>query len=132
MTIPYIQTLEADTVGCAAATDQYTVIGQAPYAATVTSVVYIPEDSVTGLALESAARTFTVYNRGTGAGTVSVATKTCSSGTNLSQYTAFELTLGTAANLVLASGDVLEVESLHITTGVLDPGGKIIVTYSRT
>ncbi|MCC7464487.1 MAG: hypothetical protein IT480_18740 [Gammaproteobacteria bacterium] len=132
MTLPWIQKMEADTVGCAAATDQYTVIGQAPYAATVTSVVYIPEDSVTGLTLATAARTFTVYNRGTGSGTVSVATLTCSSGTNLSQYTAFTLTLGTAANLVLASGDVLELESLHITTGVLDPGGKIIVTYSRT
>ena len=132
MTIPYIQTLEADTVGCAAATNQYTVIGRLPYAATITAVTYIPEDSVTGLTLATAARTFTVYNRGAGAATVSVATRTVSSGTNLSDTAAFSLTLGTAANLVVASGDVLELESLAITTGVLDPGGKIIVTYSRT
>lgn len=133
MTLPWIQTMEADTVGCAAATNQYTVIGRAPYACTVTAVAYIPEDSVTGLTLATAARTLTVFNRGTGgSSTTSVATRTVSSGTDLTNCLPFSLTLGTAANLVLASGDVLELESLAITTGVLDPGGKILVTYSRT
>ena len=132
MTMPFIQTLEADTVGCAAATNQYTVIGRAPYAGVVTAAAYIPEDSVTGLTLATASRTFTVFNRGAGAATVSVAARTVSSGTNLSDTAAFSLTLGTAALLTVASGDVLELESLAITTGVLDPGGKIVVTFSRS
>ncbi len=51
MTAPLIRTLEADTVGCAAATDQVTIIGRAPYAGVVTAVEYIPEASVTGLTL---------------------------------------------------------------------------------
>lgn len=130
MTVPYVVRLEADTVGAAAATNQYTVIGRAPFAGTVTAATYIPEDSVTGLTLATAARTLTVYNRGAGGATVSVATRTISSGTNLVDTAAFDLTLTT--NNTVASGDVLELESLAITTGVLDPGGKIIVTLSRT
>lgn len=140
MTSPLVRTMEADTVGCAAATDQVTIIGRAPYAGVVTSVEYIPEASVTGLTLATASRTYTVRNRGTsaasGTGSVSVATLiNAVSGTSqfdLVDNVPISFTLATAANLALVSGDVLELMSDHTTTGVADPGGKIIVTYARS
>ena len=132
---PVTYTMEANTVGCAAATDEMTIIGKAPFALRVMSVKYIPEAAVTGLTIATAARTYTVYNRGhstaTGAGTIAVATRTNASGTNLIASVPFELTLATDANRLLAKGDVLAFESLHITTGVLDPGGRIEVTYAK-
>lgn len=135
MTVPFIKDLEADVDNIAATSDEYTIIGRAPWAGTVTAVTYYPRDSVTGLTLATAARTMTVYNRGnsTGTGSTAVATRTVSSGTDLANNVAFDLTLSTtSASLVVASGDLLELESLHITTGVLDPGGRIIVRLSRT
>lgn len=136
MTLPLVRTLEANTVGVAAASNQLTIMGMIPAAGVVASVTYIPSASVTGLTAATAARTFTVYNRGSsavsGTGTVAVATLTIASGTNLVDNVPIAFTLGTASKLVVASGDVLELESLAITTGVLDPGGKIIATFSRT
>lgn len=135
MTAPLVRTLEADTVGCAAATDQNTIIGEAPFAGVITEVYYIPEDSVTGLTLATASRTYTVVNRGTGTGTVSVATlinAVSGAGVNLTENVQNDFTLATAANLTLASGDVLELTSVHTTTGVADPGGKIVVRVSRS
>lgn len=134
-----MKTLEASTVGCAAATDQNTIIGRAPYAGVVTGVYYIPQASATGLTLATASRTYTVLNRGSsavsGTGTVSVATlinAVSGAGVNLVDNVQLDYTLATAANLVLASGDVLELTSVHTTTGVADPGGKIVVTFSRS
>ena len=139
MTVPLVRTLEASTVGCAAATDQTTIIGRIPFAATITAVYYIPQAGVTGLTLATASRTYTVLNRGSsavsGTGTVSVATlinAVSGSGVNLVDNVQADLTLATAASLVCASGDVLELTSVHTTTGVADPGGKIVVQYSRT
>lgn len=139
MTISLTQTREASTVGCAAATDQNTIIGQIPYAATVTAVYYIPQAGVTGLTLATASRTYTVVNRGSsavsGTGTVGVATlinAVSGAGVNLVDNVRLDFTLATAASLVCASGDVLELTSVHTTTGVLDPGGKIVVAFSRT
>lgn len=139
MTVPWIKTLEADVDGVAAATDQETIIGRAPYAGVVTSVEYIPEASVTGLTLATASRTYTVINRGTsaasGTGTVPVATlinAVSGAGVNLRDSVPSTFTLATAANRVVASGDVLALMSEHTTTGVADPGGKIICTFSRS
>lgn len=139
MTVPIVKTLEASTVGCAAATDQVTIVGRVPYAGTVTAVYYIPSAGVTGLTLATASRTYTVLNRGSsavsGTGTVSVATlinAVSGSGVNLIDNVQADFTLATAASLVCASGDVLELTSVHTTTGVADPGGKIVVQYSRT
>jgi hypothetical protein len=139
LTAPLIRTLEANTVGCAAATDQVTIIGRAPYAGTVTGVYYIPSASVTGLTLATASRTYTVTNRGSsavsGTGTVSVATlinAVSGAGFNLLDNVPSDFTLATTANLAVVSGDVLELQSVHTTTGVADPGGKIVVTFSRS
>lgn len=139
MTAPLVRPLQANTVGCAAATDQNTIIDRVPYDGVVTSVYYIPQASVTGLTLATASRTYTVVNRGSsavsGTGTVPVATlinAVSGAGVNLIDNVPAEFTLQTAANLVVASGDVLELMSVHTTTGVLDPGGKIVCVVSRS
>jgi hypothetical protein len=139
LTAPLVKPLFANTVGCAAATDQNTIIDRVPYAGTVTGVYYVPQAGVTGLTLATASRTYTVTNRGSsavsGTGTVSVATfinAVSGAGFNLIDNVPADFTLATAASLICASGDVLELQSVHTTTGVLDPGGKIVVTYSRT
>lgn len=139
MTAPLVRTLEASTVGCAAATDQVTIIGRVPFAATVTAAFYIPSAGVTGLTLATASRTYTVVNRGSsavsGTGTVSVATlinAVSGAGVNLIDNVPADFTLATAASLACASGDVLELTSVHTTTGVADPGGRIVVQISRS
>lgn len=139
MTAPLVRTIEASTVGCAAATDQNTIIGRVPFAGTITAVYYVPQAGVTGLTLATASRTYTVVNRGSsavsGTGTVSVATlinAVSGAGVNLIDNVPADFTLQTAANLVCSSGDVLELTSVHTTTGVLDPGGKIVCVLSRS
>lgn len=139
MTAPLVRTMEASTVGCAAATSQNTIIGRVPFAGTVTAVYYVPQAGVTGLTLATASRTYTVVNRGSsavsGTGTTPVASvinAVSGAGINLIDNVPTDFTLQTAPNLVCLSGDVLELMSVHTTTGVLDPGGKIVVVLSRS
>jgi hypothetical protein len=68
-----------------------------------------------------------------GAGTTSVASLALTSGVNAPAADEKALTLsGTPANLVVASGDVLEFDSTHVGTGIADPGGLVQVTFSRS
>lgn len=135
MTVPWIQTLEANTVGCLATTNQDTPVGRVPFAGTVTAVTYIPSASIAAPA-SGTGRTYTVFNRGSsaiGTGTVSVATKSVTSNVGMTDNVAFDLTLsGTTASLIVASGDVLEFDSAAVTSNAADPGGRVIVTISRT
>lgn len=131
MTAPLVRTVEASAVGAHATTNQVTLIGRVPFACTVTSATYIPSAAVSAPA-SGTGRTYEVVNRTTGAGTVSVASKSVTSNVGMSDNVAFDLTLATAANLVCASGDVLELVSTALTSNATDPGGKVIVTFSRT
>lgn len=132
MTVPFVTRLEANTVGCLATTDQATIIGRIPFAATVTAVTYIPSASIAAPA-SGTGRTFTVFNRTTGAGTVPVAARSVTSNVGLSDNVAFDLTVSTTtASLIVASGDVLELASTALTSNAADPGGRIIVTLSRS
>lgn len=130
---PLVQTLEENAPAVAAGADKDTVVGTAPYAGTVTAVTYTPDAQLTGANTES--RTLSLINKGQdGNGTTSVATKAFVSGVNANDFDETALTLsGTPANLVVAAGDILALNSLHIgSTGLADPGGKVRVTISRT
>jgi hypothetical protein len=111
------------------ATEQVCV---APFDGTVTAVTYTPDTTITGANTNS--RTISLVNKGqAGAGTTSVATLALTSGVNAPAADEKALTLsGTPANLVVASGDVLEFDSTHIGTGIADPGGLVQVTFSRS
>jgi len=73
--------------------------------------------------------TVSFFNRTTGAGTVAWATAIAySSGTNATKATPITLTLSsTAADLVVASGDLLAVELSSTLTGLQVPGGVCTV-----
>jgi len=133
MTAPMTTTVETDVQPVAAAGNTLdTVIGQAPYACTVTGVKYIPAATITGAATNN--RTVSVVNKGqAGAGTAAVATLNFASGTNATANDDRVITLsGTAADLVLAAGDTLQWRSVPVGTGITDPGGRVVVTLSRT
>ena len=82
-------------------------------------------------------RMLSLYNRGSaaGTGTTRVATldlTSAAAGGTLTNNVASSLTLtSTTTFLTVAAGDVLEWESSMSATGMNDPGGRVIITYSR-
>lgn len=97
----------------------------------VTAVRYLPNANYTGAATNY--RSFQVRNKGAaGSGTTVVAQLDGIGGVNLAAFDESAITLsGTAANLVVNDGDVLSSYSLHVGTGLADPGGRLIIEYSR-
>lgn len=132
-TAPFVQVIEANVPAVSTAgNDDDTILGQAPFACTVTSVQYVPEAAITGAATNN--RTVSLVNKGqAGSGTTTVASLTFDNGINATANDEKAITLsGTAANLVLAAGDTLLWRSIHVLTGIADPGGVVRVTISRT
>jgi hypothetical protein len=131
-TAPYVQVLAfpAPAVTTANASDDIaaTVV---PFDCTVTSVTYTAEAAITGAATNH--RTVSIVNKGlTGAGSTTVASLTFNTGTNAAAYDETTITLsGTAANLDLTAGDVLQWRSVFVGTGITDPGGLVRVTVTR-
>jgi hypothetical protein len=106
---------------------------RAPFAGTVQAVRYLPLASVTGAASPSS-RTISLINKGqSGAGSTSVAALPLVSGTNLVAFDEATVPLsGTAANLVVAEGDVLAVQSAPVGgTGLVEGGGTAIIEIAR-
>jgi hypothetical protein len=86
----------------------------APFAGTLSAASIISLTTLTGANTES--RTVQVFNRGqAGSGTTLMASKAFTSGVNATAEDETSLTLSvTAADLVVAAGDVVEVKSLHV------------------
>ncbi|MCY0928310.1 hypothetical protein OTB20_19335 [Streptomyces sp. H27-H1] len=131
-TAPYVRVLEADVpaVSTAGNSDD-SVVAQAPFDCTVTSIVYVPEAAITGADTNS--RTVSMVNKGqVGSGSITVATLALTSGVNAVANDDKAITLSaTAANLVLAAGDTLLWRSVAVGTGIADPGGLLRITVSR-
>lgn len=130
---PLIVKMTAATAGAAAAADETVVVGRAGFAGTVTAVTYAPEANITGANTDS--RTVSLVNKGTdGNGTTVVATLAMVSGVNSNDFDERAITLSaTAADLVVADGDILAWTSVHVgSTGLADPGGLVTVTLSRS
>lgn len=105
-------------------------LGRVRYPGTVNAVEFIPNWSMNGADTNS--RTYTLYNRGSaGAGTTAIATLALVSGVNLSE-SVVKIIPVTAANAVVAVDDVLQWESLHVGTGLPDPGGQVTVKMAMT
>ncbi len=131
-TAPHTTILEGVDPGVATAgNDDSFVIGRAPYAGTVTSVTYTPEAAITGAATNH--RAIRVRNRGQdGSGSTVVAELAFDNGVNATAFDEKTITVsGTAANLTVVEGDVLELFSDAVGTGIADPGGVVRVTISR-
>jgi hypothetical protein len=111
--------------------DATTVIGIAREAGVVSGVSYVTATAITGANTNS--RTIAVVNKGAaGSGSTSVASTAYVTGVNTTALAENALTLsGTAANLVVAVGDVLVATSTHVGTGIADPGGLVRVSITR-
>jgi hypothetical protein len=107
-------------------------VDQAPFDCTVSSVQYVPAATITGA--NTNYRSVTLFNKGqAGAGTTTVATLQFDSGVNATADDEKTITLsGTPANLTVAAGDTLLWRSLHVGTGITDPGGLVRITITRT
>ncbi len=99
-----------------------------PFNAVITAAKWVPGAAITA----NGANFFTMSlrNRGpAGAGTVQFATARAYSATNSVLSTPEALTLSsTASDLQVAAGDVLTVEVVHSGTGLICPGGVVMVT----
>lgn len=132
MTAPLVRIREEVVAAVATVgNDLDTVIGQAGFAGVVAKVEYVPLSAITGAATNN--RTLSLINKGqAGSGTTVVASLNFGNGTNATAANEVALTLSvTAADLVIAEGDTLVWRSLHIGTGIADPGGLARVTTSR-
>jgi hypothetical protein len=118
-------------VSAVAAGNDASFVARAPYAGIVTGVTYVPVTAITGAATNN--RTHSVVNKAQdGTGTTSVATLNYASGTDAVAFDENTITLSsTAADKVVAAGDILSVNSTHIGTGIADPGGTMFIEISR-
>lgn len=99
----------------------------APINMKITGVKWIPAAAITANATNYF--TLTLRNRTTGAGTAVPASRSYAA-TNSVAFVAEAMTLsGTAADLNVASGDVLTVEKLVTASGLAMPDGVVQVTY---
>ena len=131
-TAPLVQKMQVNAAAVAAGSDLETKIGEAPFDGTITRVAYLPASAITGANTDS--RTLQLFNRGTaGAGTTKAAELAMTSGVNASADDDKAITIITAASAnVVAAGDVIEWKSLHVGgTGLADPGGEVIVEFTR-
>lgn len=98
-----------------------------PWAATVTSWVWIPGAAITANGTNFF--TLTARNRAAGAGTVTPATARSYAATNSVSTTPEALTLSTtASDLQVAANDTLTAHFTHSGTGLAIPAGLVQVT----
>ena len=128
---PASKTIEREVQPSAQAVDTNTDLAECPVTGTVTKVDYVPIAAITGANTNS--RTVSLVNKGpAGSGSTVVATLAFTSGVNAAADVAKSVTLsGTAANLAVTSGDVLEWQSTHVGSGLADPGGLAHIEISR-
>jgi hypothetical protein len=128
---PLKQVFRAVVAALGTDVESSTIVGEAPFAGTITSVKYIPVAAITGAATNN--RRHAVTNRGSaGLGTNEAAFLAYASGVNAVAFDAKTITLhATAANRVVAAGDVLSFDSTAPGTGIADPGGMVIVEITR-
>jgi hypothetical protein len=131
---PLTRTLEATVPAATKEAVQDQVIGEAPFAGTVTAVSIVPEAN--GTANATNYRTFTVQNKGAaGSGSTAVAALPTDTPTtdDLKAFDEKALTLsGTAANLEVSAGDILAVVETVAAEGLAHSGYKIQVEVSRS
>lgn len=130
---PHIETIQMQVPGQATAgTDDAWVVGEAPYAGVIVGVSYTTDANIAGHASNN--RVFSLINTGAaGSGTTSVATVTSDASNSFTAYNEKQLTItNTAANRVVAQGDILKFVSDAQASGVADPGGVVQVTIWRS
>jgi hypothetical protein len=128
---PHVDKMEFAIPAVAAGADDTTPLGPAPFDGTVTGVTFIPDAAITGANTDT--RKVSIVNAGqAGAGTTEVAALQFNAGVNAAVSDEKALTLSaTPANRDAVTGDVLSWKSDKVGTGIADPGGTVVITYSR-
>jgi hypothetical protein len=132
-TTPLQSTLRGTIPAASAGSAYDQTIDTVPWAATVSNVTFTPEADITGAATNY--RTYRVVNKGAdGNGTTVVASLAFSSGAvTANDFLPKAITLSaTAANLVVAAGDVLAWDETVAGSGLASPGGEVRVTLDRS
>jgi hypothetical protein len=115
-----------------AGNDLTTDIAQVDADGVISSVKYIPAAGITG-ANTNTRKVLLVNKHADGSGATAVATLQFNSGVNATADVAKTITLsGTAADLAVSAGDVLQWQSTHLGSGITDPGGLVVVVVGRT
>lgn len=129
---PFVHTMRTLYPAVALGADDSIPIGECPIKGNVTRAYVISDGAITGANTNT--RRHEVQNGGqAGAGSTVAASKQYDSGVNAAANDNTELTLsGTPANLAVAAGDVLRAHSIHVGTGIADPGGMMVVEITRT
>lgn len=97
-------------------------------AGVVTAVDYFADAAITGAATNN--RTLSVENK---TAAVQPAVLNFANGVNATAFAAKAIPVsGTPANLVVNAGDVLTFKSLHVGTGIADPGGLVRVKITKS
>ncbi len=132
VTAPYVVTLSNNVPNVAAGSTDSSTVAVAPFAGTVTSVTFTPDAGITGHATNN--RTVSIINKeDDGTGTTAVAELEFDVGVDATAFDETAITLsGTAADLVVAEGDVLAWSSVHAASGVADPGGTVTIKIARS
>lgn len=132
-TFPLVREFYMSYAAVAAGADLETPVCVAPWAGVISEVTFMARSTLTGANTDS--RTLQLFNRGAaGSGTTKPAEKAFISGVNATGADETAVTLSaTAADLVVAAGDVLTFKSLHVgSTGLADPGGAVKVKLTRS
>lgn len=125
---PLVITVTVPVSAAAAGTSLTSPVAVAPFAGTVTAA-YVTTADLTGANTNS--RTINVYNRGSGgSGATLVASKAFTSGVDAPANTKTPIT-ATPTNAV-AAGDLIDWESLSVGTGLADPGGLAVITFTKS
>lgn len=130
MPSPFRKSFSAPVPNVAAGSSDASTIGRAPYDGTVSAVSFVADALLTG-ANTNTRKLSLVNKKQDGGGTVVVATLQFNNGVNATAFAAKTITLtATAADLVVANGDVLVWQSDSVGTGIADPGGLAVVTFT--
>lgn len=131
---PLVREIDVTVPAAGAAVAQDQVVGEVPFAGTITGVTIVPEAALTANGTNY--RTFRVLNKGAaGAGSTVVASFATDTPTTDDLVAFDEKTIplsGTPANLVVAAGDILAVDELVTGSGVAHSGYKVVVEVTRS
>ena len=112
-----------------AGNDLNSIVHRAAADGVVDSVTYLSDTAITGANTNT--RSVSLVNLTQSSAVI--ATLQFNSGVNTVVGTEKAITLsGTAANLNITAGDVLQWQSTHVGTGIADPGGLVVITVGRT
>lgn len=131
-TAPLIRRLQTTlpALGAAVAGDQ--TLGEAPFAATLTSASITPEAAITGDNTNT--RTLTIVNKGAaGVGTTVMATLAFTTGNNGVAFDEKQFVLSVVANATsVAEGDIIAVVEAVAGSGLANPGGLVQIELTRS